>query len=199
MNSCVTPHFHDGDNFSQSIDAGNIITPMRVQTLKHRLIALVLGALFVGLAPLVHAFCVVPMNSAISDGSAALVTTMEHTMADGSSMVMAVSAEASVMIAQAIPALGPFLPLGDHASAADVMALTNTVSSHNSGTSTLGSILVAVGLAILSFFGMRRCAQGRAFFSSDARAVVLHRERWPERVVMRPYSVHLESLGISRT
>jgi len=181
---------------SESKELNVILRDMRPFSLKHRLLALVLGALVVGLAPIVHAFCVAPSANATSSGVSSampVATTMTHTMADGNTMVMAVQ---STVVTE--PATKTFMP---HAVSATTLssAHSSAVTVETSLVSTLGSIFIAVGLAILTFFGIRRCAQLRAAIVARSRASPPRRDRWPEKLTLRPYAVSLDSLGISRT
>lgn len=151
---------------------------MRRHTFKKRLLALVLGALFVGLAPLLHALCVAPVAAA---------TSMVHIMADGSSMVMGdVTSQSGTASGNAI-------------ASAIAIASASPSPSPTVVPSTLGSIIVAVGLAVLTFFGLRRCAQTPSILSSRATGPPTGSDRWPGRILLRPYAVSLDSLGISRT
>ncbi len=158
---------------------------MNQRTLRYRVLALILGALFVGLAPLVHAFCVSPATTLASSTTA---TSMTHVMADGSTMVMALPGETP-------------LAIGTTETVSTVASVEKTVAaaSEPSATTLIGSILVAVGIAILTFFGIRKCAQWRAERIAPARDTPLGRRRWPEQSFFRPYAVSLDSLGISRT
>jgi hypothetical protein len=148
---------------------------------RKRALALVLGALFIGLAPLVHAFCVEPMVAPGGAATAIVAQTMTHTMADDSTMVMTVA--------------------GDMAAQAETTMTSDAEKasvSHASAPSLVGSILVAVGLAILTFFGIRRCAQQRAQVENRGRAGPAPRARWPKIIRLQPSGVNLNSLGISR-
>jgi hypothetical protein len=148
---------------------------MRADTLKHRLLALVLGALFIGLVPIVHAFCVAPVAFSLSATNPTLAVSMVHMMADGSTMAM----------------VAP--------GAGSAGAPTSSDISESPYAATLGSLLVAVGVAMLTFFGLRRCLHVQAVHQSRTSRPPPRRNRWPNNPVVRAYSVNLDCLGVCRT
>jgi hypothetical protein len=156
---------------------------MRRHPIKSRLLALILGALFFGLAPVVHALCVAPVSSA---------TPMIHVMADGSTMVMAAQSTATTAATETAHSVA-------QSALAEANGPASTFMIQAQPLVTLGSTLVAIGLTILTFFGLRLFARARARYDAQSRPARPRRDRWPERIVHQPYAVSLHFLGISRT
>jgi hypothetical protein len=156
---------------------------MRRHPIKSRLLALVLGALFFGLAPVVHALCVAPASSA---------TPMIHVMADGSTMVMAAQSAATTAATEIVQSVA-------RSPLAESNEFASTFMTETQPSGTFGSILVAVGLAILTFFGPRLIARARERYDAQSRPAPPRQYRWSERIGHQPYAVSLHSLGISRT
>lgn len=163
--------------------------------MKKRVLALILGALFIGLAPMIHAFCVVPAAAALTSDS---MTTMVHAMVDGSTMVMAIPA--TTPLSTGTQSAGLTTPSTSFAPSVSSSASssTATIGLVTTAASTFGSILIAIGLAVFLFFGIRRCAKMRAESTSRAQTPPSRQQRWPAKLELRPYAVNLNFLGVSR-
>lgn len=78
-------------------------------------------------------------------------------------------------------------------------AFTLSKPSESPDAATLGPLLVAVGIAVLTFLGLRRFVQLRGVFQSQISRPPTRINRWRKNPVIHAYSVNLDSLGICRT
>jgi hypothetical protein len=145
---------------------------MSSRSIRGRAIAFVLAALIIGFAPLVHAMCVGETHTA----------TSAHMMADGSSMVMPDSGDASA----------------DDVSTGIAQASAMTQNSAMTQDSAMVLIALSLAPAFLVLLGFRLARRS----SRDSLQIEVRRAiaRWrPPPIFHQPTMVDSLSLGISRT
>jgi len=161
------------------------VVPSRIPTA----VAWVVAAFLVAWAPLFHAICVAPAESAVAS----------HIMADGTVMTVAAPADSGHSAHSGHDGAAPSAGDADSASfSSDALALAGPATELLDASGVVGVIVVFAGFAVLSLaMFVRRCRMLPAL-SDPPR-------RWPSTTFWRdirarhPFDVDLQRLGISRT
>jgi hypothetical protein len=158
------------------------VVPSRIPTA----VAWVVAALLVAWAPLFHAICVAPAESAAAS----------HIMADGTVMTIAAPVDSAHSGHDGAPATAGAADSASFSSAA--LALAGPATELLDASGVVGMIVVFAGFAVLSLaMFVRRCAMLPVRGDPP--------RRWPSAVIGRdirarhPFDVDLQRLGISRT